>query len=264
LNDKLMCGAHIKSGSPNIFIGGPTAQVRSIYDTEEWAEYSLTALGIFAIGVGGGAAAVAGGLAGLAMFAGITGGIMLGFEGIGRLGDCWGAGGRDILQGAAGLLLLGLGPKLARGKNSPSRNQALLTEADPPRAVMGPASQSHPEEIATMRNALENMGVEIIDRDGAMAYSPGLRSGEPGQMFIDSKASYSAWLHEFQHVMDDNAQGWGGMKLLFDNDVRWQFEQNAYGKEIKLMQSLGLEDLAQQLRLNMGAERIKIFGDGGE
>ncbi len=264
LNDKLMCGAHIKSGSPNIFIGGPTTQVRNIYDTEEWAEYSLAALGIFAIGAGGGAAFAAGGLAGLAMFAGVTGGVMVGFEGIGRLGDCWGPGGRDILQGAAGLLLLGLGPKLSRGKNTPGRNQALLTEADPPRAVIGPAAQSHPEEIAAMRNALENMGVEIVDRNGAMAYSPGLRSGEPGQMFIDPEASYSAWLHEFQHVTDDKAQGWGGMRVLFDNDLRWQFEQNAYGKEIELMKALGYDDLAQKLELNMEIERLKIFGDGGE
>lgn len=264
LGDKLMCGAHIKSGSPDILIGGASVQLRSIYDTEHWAEYSLTALGIFAIGVGGGAAFAAGRWAGLGIFSGITGGMMLGFEGIGMLGDRWGPGGRDILQGAAGLVLLGLGAKLARDKSSIVRTQALMTEADPARVVLGPATVSHPEEVLAMRNVLEKMDIEVIDRKGAMAYAPGLKRGEPGQMFIDPDASYSAWLHEYQHALDDQAQGWGGMRTLFDNDLRWQFEQNAYGKEIELMQTLERPEVVQQLRANLEAERLKIFGEGGE
>lgn len=176
LNDKLMCGAHIKSGSPNIFIGGPTAQVRNIYDTEEWAEYSLTALGIFAIGAGGGAAFAAGGLAGLAMFAGVTGGVMVGFEGIGRLGDRLGPGGRDILQGAAGLLLLGLGPKLARM----SRANAPLesTNKEPPKKIVATA-KARPikyEEITAPNGKKIKCAVDgraIVPVDKVAAYARG-------------------------------------------------------------------------------------------
>jgi hypothetical protein len=141
------------------------------------------------------------------------------------------------------------------------RTTALLTDADPARAVLGPGVLSHPEEIAAMRQSLEEAGVEVIDRSGAMAYSPGLQEGVPGQMLIDPDASYSAWLHEYQHAIDDQAIGWGGMKTLFDPDIRWQWEQNAYGQEINLMQSLGRDDVAKQLGANMEVERRNIFGN---
>src|SRR5579859_4589527 len=97
-----------------------------------------------------------------------------------------------------------------------SRDEALLSQADPARDVLGPASVSHPDGIAQMRQTLTDAGVEVVDRPGAMAYSPGLSPGQPGQMIIDPDASYSAWLHEYQHAMDDQAIGWGGMQSLFD------------------------------------------------
>ena len=77
-----------------------------------------------------------------------------------------------------------------------SRDEALLSQADPARDVLGPASVSHPDEIAQMQKTLTDAGVEVIERPGAMAYSPGLSPGQPGQMIIDPDASYSAWLHE--------------------------------------------------------------------
>lgn len=143
---------------------------------------------------------------------------------------------------------------------APPRDRALLTEADPARQVMGPATATHPAEIAKMRKALTDAGVEVIERPGSMAYAPGLSKGAPGQMIIDPEASYSAWLHEFQHAMDDQAIGWGGMKSLFDNDLRWQWEQNAYQQEIDYASKLGHDDVVDQLMKNMENERQSIFG----
>ena len=100
----------------------------------------------------------------------------------------------------------------AAGSGQLSRDNALFTEADPLRGVMGAASESHPAEIAQMRQALADMGVQVIDRPGTIAYSPGIRAGKPGQMIIDPKASYSAWLHEYQHALDDQKIGWGGFR----------------------------------------------------
>lgn len=84
-----------------------------------------------------------------------------------------------------------------------------MLQADPVFAVLGLASKSHPTEIAEMMAELEKDSVEVVRRKGALAYSPGLRPGQPGQMIVDPDASYSAWLHEFQHTMDDKAIGWG-------------------------------------------------------
>lgn len=153
--------------------------------------------------------------------------------------------------------------KTGEPANTPlTRSTALFTDADPAREVMGAAVTSHPQEVAQMRNALADMGVEVIDRPGSMAYSPGLRAGEPGQMIIDPEASYSAWRHEYQHALDDQAAGWGGMKSLFDNDLRWQWEQNAYNQEIDLAQKFGHDDVIKKLTENMELERQNIFGIG--
>ena len=81
-------------------------------------------------------------------------------------------------------------------------------------------------------------------------------------MIIDPDASYSAWQHEYQHALDDQSIGWGGMKSLFDNDLRWQWEQNAYNQEIELAQQLGYDDVVEQLMRNMEQERQNIFGVG--
>ncbi|AGH85372.1 hypothetical protein A3768_0634 [Ralstonia solanacearum] len=83
-------------------------------------------------------------------------------------------------------------------------------------------------------------------------------------MIIDPDASYSAWLHEYQHAMDDQAAGWGGMKSLFDSDLRWQWEQNAYNREIELAQQLGHDKVVEQLQKNMESERRSIYGEPQE
>ncbi len=132
-------------------------------------------------------------------------------------------------------------------------------EADPARNVYGPGAESHPEEIARMRQELRDMGVIITERPGAIAYEPGSSRGDAGRLIIDPEASYSAWLHEYQHAVDDASIGWGGMRTLFDRDVRTQWELNAYNREIDLARQLGREDLAQQLQGNLERELQRIL-----
>ncbi len=76
LQSKMVCGAHIKTGSQNTFIGGPTERVAFVLDLEEWLHTGLEALGL---------AALAGGLllaamAGVAALVGVVaiGGLMMG------------------------------------------------------------------------------------------------------------------------------------------------------------------------------------------
>ena len=123
LNSKMVCGAHIKSGSENTYIGGPTLRVEFVLDIEGWVHTGLEGLGLLALGAGlviaaiAGAAALAGAVAvGIAMYAGMNL--------LGDLGDRLGPGYRDLFQGVAGLALLGLGPKLAKWSNE--RNVARL------------------------------------------------------------------------------------------------------------------------------------------
>lgn len=119
LKSKMVCGAHIKSGSENTFIGGPTLRVAFVLDIEGWMHTGLEALGLLAAG----GALILAAMAGAAVLAGavaIGAAMMGGMALLGDLGDRLGPGYRDLLQGVAGMALLGLGPKLARLGNNKS------------------------------------------------------------------------------------------------------------------------------------------------
>ncbi len=113
LKSKLMCGAHIKTASPNVRIGGETEQTGFIFDLEAWTKTGLEILGIGAL-VGAGVLAVAAGVAATATFVGVGAVGYAGFEGVGRIGDALGPGYRDLLQGVVGMGLVVASPKLAR------------------------------------------------------------------------------------------------------------------------------------------------------
>jgi hypothetical protein len=132
-------------------------------------------------------------------------------------------------------------------------------EADPARNIYGPGTESHPEEIARMRQELANAGVVVIEQPGTIGYGPGNRVGEPGRISMDPNASYSAWLHEFQHAMDDQAIGWGGFPTLYNVDLRIEWELRAYDREISFARQQGQFDLVRQLENNMERERQRIL-----
>jgi hypothetical protein len=69
--------------------------------------------------IGGGVLAAAAGAVAFGIFAGATAGVMAAFEGLGRLGDRFGPGYRDLLQGTAGMAALLVGPKVSGAKITP-------------------------------------------------------------------------------------------------------------------------------------------------
>jgi uncharacterized Zn-binding protein involved in type VI secretion len=108
LGSKMVCGAHIKSGSPDTFIGGPTLTVAFVLDIQGWMHTGFEALGLLAAGAGLVLAAMAG-AAVLATAVVVGAAAMAGMALLGDLGDRLGPGCRDLLQGVAGMALLGAG-----------------------------------------------------------------------------------------------------------------------------------------------------------
>lgn len=133
LGSKMVCGAHIKSGSPDTFIGGPTISVTFVLDIQSWMHTGFEALGLLAAGAGLVLAAMAG-AAVLATAVVIGAAAMAGMALLGDLGDRLGPGCRDLLQGVAGLALLGVGAKLSRVRTVETpfapRYKPGMTEAD--------------------------------------------------------------------------------------------------------------------------------------
>ncbi len=130
ISSKMACGAHIKSGSPDTFIGGPIARVGFVLDVESWLNTGLEVLGLASL-AGGAVLAAAAGAAALGIFAATSGGIMVGMEALGDLGDRLGPGYRDLFQGVAGMTLLGLSPKMAKSEAA----RKYLNEVDPENAI---------------------------------------------------------------------------------------------------------------------------------
>lgn len=132
--------------------------------------------------------------------------------------------------------------------------------ADPLRKH-GSARATHPDGWdAAMREA-EEAGVEVVLRDGVMAYGPGLSPGRPGQMLLDPDASYGALLHEMQHLRDDRAAGWAGMSgWMSDPRVRYENEVRAYQAEIDYARSIGDQQAVDRLHELLRQEYDDIFG----
>lgn len=133
LGSKMVCGAHIKSGSPDTFIGGPTISVAFVIDIQSWMHTGFEALGLLAAGAGLVLAAMAG-AAVLATAVVVGAAAMAGMALLGDLGDRLGPGCRDLLQGVAGMALLGVGAKLSKASSVENpfapRYKPGMTEAD--------------------------------------------------------------------------------------------------------------------------------------
>ncbi len=133
---------------------------------------------------------------------------------------------------------------------------------DPLREVLGSAYDSHPEKVKELLGYLNSANVEVLIRNEneSLGYQPSVSSGNPGQIVLNKKASISAWLHEVQHVKDDEASGWIGMRILFtDPEERYQWEVRAYNQEIQLAKQLGRDDMVKRLEELLENERKRIF-----
>lgn len=141
-------------------------------------------------------------------------------------------------------------------KNKTYDANMFRTYEDPIREKMGSAFKSHPSETLGIIELLEAKGVKIEYRDNVMGYQPNPTSGKAGRFVIDKKASYSAWLHELQHVLDDEESGWLGFRNFIDTETAVKFESNAYDVEIDFAEQLGYNDIVKRLKA-LKDKRIK-------
>ncbi|GAB3843164.1 hypothetical protein GCM10029963_17410 [Micromonospora andamanensis] len=145
---------------------------------------------------------------------------------------------------------------------TPARDTHLLhSDADPLRK-WGAARETHPEQWDAAIQEARELGVEITFREGGLAYGPGPSPGQPGHLILDPDASYGALLHEMQHLREDQAAGWVGMRGWFEDPVvRYENEVRAYQQEIRYAESIGDRDSVERLNQLIREEYAKIFGE---
>lgn len=158
-------------------------------------------------------------------------------------------------------LLLRLG-RDGGGTDGPiSRGTHLLHAEGDPLRKHGAARETHPQEWAAAMREAEEAGVEVILREGAMAYGPAPSAGRPGQMIFDPDASYGALLHEMSHLREDRDAGWLGMAgSMSDPVARYENEARAYQREIDYAGSIGDREAVDKLHELLRKEYEDIFG----
>ena len=171
-----------------------------------------------------------------------------GFHGIGKVTTTFGTH-MGIIDGPSHVDTDGLREPEADGRISDEVESDIgymKNNADPMRDVLGAGRISHPEEWDLIIKDLERNGVEVRYREGNMAYAPGLKDGDTGQLVIDPEASYSALMHEYQHFCDAKAEGFPSFKkqMFEDPKARVIKELRAYMIEIKMADSLGLKEVS--------------------
>jgi uncharacterized Zn-binding protein involved in type VI secretion len=206
VGSKLVCGAHIKTGSGNVFIGGATVSVAFVLDIEGWMKTGLEILGLAAVGAAAVLAAMVGAtaLAGLVVAGAVAmGGMAL----LGDLGDRLGPGYRDLLQGVAGIVLLGAGPKMARlggaGELPVAKFKPGFTESDILAMPKGkrPLPETYLEKayIDKHRESFEGGGSFIFTADDiANPKYPGFNPNK----FVMKKSDLAGKVTEFQKTGD--------------------------------------------------------------
>ncbi len=130
---------------------------------------------------------------------------------------------------------------------------------DPAYARKGAAKDSHPDEYDAIMKDLEKRGVTVVERPDGLAYQPASQPGHPGEVYLDPDASYSALVHEYQHVLDDAARGYPGQEALYEPNTRWSMEKAAYAKEIALARRDGDLPLIKELEAYRLNEWQRIF-----
>ena len=182
--------------------------------------------------------------------------------GIGTPGSMYSAGqtvGGNAVFGAAGLAASS-GLRLSARVSMLEGPGTLYTYGDHLRPVLGPATLSHPDEVASILNQADGMGIGVRYEPGRLAYEPALRSGNPGTLILDPDASIGALRHEWRHALDNADLGHPGFRLMADSDAFWRLEYRGYMEEISLARQTRNFDVGRQIVGEMRARRGEILG----
>lgn len=126
-------------------------------------------------------------------------------------------------------------------------NKAFRTSSDPMREVSGSAEDSNPRELREMLAEIKEKGAEVKYREGEISYQPALIAGVPGTIIAEPGMSFSAWKHEYRHLIDDEKDGYPGFRIFEDSEKCAQREIDAYQIEIEDARKAGREDIAEKL-----------------
>jgi uncharacterized Zn-binding protein involved in type VI secretion len=203
LKSMLMCGAHIRTASHDVLIGGPTVQTGFIFDLEGWTRSGLQILGIGAA-VGAGVFAAMAGAAAFGSFLGIGALGFAGIEGVGMIGDAIGPGYRDLLQGLVGMGMVVSAPKLARMNASPAMYEQSRRTGIPAgklQSVLEAPKGSRPDpstymskrQIDTHLAEFDEGASRLMLKSNLEKYGPGR---EDGTSFVMTKGQADKMLQE--------------------------------------------------------------------
>nr|WP_297350314.1 PAAR domain-containing protein [uncultured Caldimonas sp.] len=173
---RMACGAKIKTGSSNVFVGSETVTVVEIQDNEELFEMALTVLGTAAL-LGAGLGAIAAGALPALAFGGVVLASHFGMAELYKWGESLGPGYGDIMVGAAGFALMGVGVRAARTPTGRTAFDGLNRSTE--------ATTEHTISLYGFRGA-----GSVADLAGRNAPHPYVVTGHVGYSFNGGKTIY--------------------------------------------------------------------------
>lgn len=151
-------------------------------------------------------------------------------------------------------------PTSTNSNTNESGSKQFNTYDDPIRERLGSAYKSHPDGVEQIKKHLSEMGVTVNEKGTNMNYGPSPIPGRPGRLNIDPEASYSAWLHEYEHAKQDERSGWNGILALMDPNEAQKWEDAAYDAEIDFAKKLGYDKIVKRLEWLKGERRREVHG----
>lgn len=137
--------------------------------------------------------------------------------------------------------------------------------ADPAYDVMGSAEDSHPSLMESIISDLVKSGGYVNYRPGdreSIAYGASAQSGKPGNIVATRGMSAAAWVHEYQHFVDDRKRGYPGMGAYLANpSLMVEMETSAYDAEIAFLRKEGYNKVAKTME-SIKAKAIRDIKKG--
>jgi hypothetical protein len=114
-------------------------------------------------------------------------------------------------------------------------------------------------EYEKILEAIAKKGSYVSWQKKWFAYSPA--KGKPGHLIFDENVSIAVLRHEFQHLLDDEQNGFPGLGWYLQRpQTYWRLEFRGYLAELSFARERQDFDLAHKIIENMRSRRFELLG----
>lgn len=139
-------------------------------------------------------------------------------------------------------------------------------EGDYLRDALGPAinNPKYEKQLSYIKNEITKSNAKLIIREGNNMYYNAPGHGQPGEIILPPEASIGAYLHEFEHFIQDRESGFNlGIDWMFMHPKEFaENELRSYKKEYDYAKEMKLNDIAEKIKKQAVGRANDIYAEG--